>query len=500
MNRRARNVWVAIAALAMLLVVLALLYRAGSRSELERYKAELREKGEKLTPAELAVPPSTNAEEVAARDLFATNPRPSIDFLLSSRMEFVGPGKARVAWRGNLHWEPLNQAKSVVVGDWAAYERTNELITAVIEKYKSALKRPPPDCGLVYNNTWQIVTNMPRVWISQRVVARELVYAMIGKLHQGRTDAAIEDLHCLVAMTRMERNELTLVHHMIRIAIARLGLGATWEALQAPGWDDRSLKMLQSDWEQVNLIDMMERGMEGERAFSALSFQEVRRRKGAQFWDLFKLSGPAPGAGGKRTEFWTSLWRNEFLASAYKVTSMNDDELLCLRHDSEFIEVLRTLKTNRPASEVETVASNLMKKLDEKFSKDRFHRYLVSAIAIPNFSHAVETAVQGETERRLAITAIAIKRYQLQHGCAPATLAALTPGFLTETPIDPMSGKPLCYRLNSDGSFALYSVGRDGKDDGGKGGLDMWSGPDVVWPSVATAEEADTAEKVALKN
>ncbi len=89
-------------------------------------------------------------------------------------------------------------------------------------------------------------------------------------------------------------------------------------------------------------------------------------------------------------------------------------------------------------------------------------------------------------------------RYQLKHGAAPKELNALVPEFLASVPMDPMSGKPLCYRLNADGTFTLYSTGEDGKDDGGDGTpsdggqkFGLWEGRDAVWP---TAVEETNAE------
>jgi len=44
---------------------------------------------------------------------------------------------------------------------------------------------------------------------------------------------------------------------------------------------------------------------------------------------------------------------------------------------------------------------------------------------------------------------------------------------------DPFSGKPFCYRMEGQG-FTLYSVGEDGRDDGGKPSVKR--GPrDIVW-------------------
>jgi hypothetical protein len=43
----------------------------------------------------------------------------------------------------------------------------------------------------------------------------------------------------------------------------------------------------------------------------------------------------------------------------------------------------------------------------------------------------------------------------------------LIPEFLDKVPTDPYDGKPLRYRRLDDG-VVVYSIGRDGKDDGGK--------------------------------
>jgi hypothetical protein len=63
---------------------------------------------------------------------------------------------------------------------------------------------------------------------------------------------------------------------------------------------------------------------------------------------------------------------------------------------------------------------------------------------------------------------------------------------LPTVPYDYMSAKPLRYRLQADGSYVLYSVGQDGKDDGGDPTspsgtpAGLWSGRDAVWPSPVT--------------
>jgi hypothetical protein len=92
----------------------------------------------------------------------------------------------------------------------------------------------------------------------------------------------------------------------------------------------------------------------------------------------------------------------------------------------------------------------------------------------------------------MTLAAIALRRYQLRHGKLPTSLEELVPEFLPAVPYDYMSATPLRYRLKPDGSYVLYSVGEDGKDDGGDptptpgASPGLWGGRDVVWPSPAT--------------
>jgi hypothetical protein len=55
-------------------------------------------------------------------------------------------------------------------------------------------------------------------------------------------------------------------------------------------------------------------------------------------------------------------------------------------------------------------------------------------------------------------------------------------------PRDLMDGQPLRYRLNRDGSFVLYSVGADMRDDGGDPVPETPQGDsyDWVWPRLAS--------------
>lgn len=73
------------------------------------------------------------------------------------------------------------------------------------------------------------------------------------------------------------------------------------------------------------------------------------------------------------------------------------------------------------------------------------------------------------TQDWLQATALALHAYRLEHGEYPIRLTGLVPTYLSEAPPDPFfPPKKLHYRKLPGRKYLLYSVGPDGKDDGGK--------------------------------
>ena len=93
-----------------------------------------------------------------------------------------------------------------------------------------------------------------------------------------------------------------------------------------------------------------------------------------------------------------------------------------------------------------------------------------------------------------SIAAIAAERYRRDNDThPPATLSALVPKYLSSVPIDPFTDSPLSYAAR-DGEYVVYSVGRDGKDDGG----DVRPGP-PKWQSGQPTPSRDLGVFVTLR-
>ncbi len=329
-------------------------------------------------------------------------------------------------------------------------------------------------------------------FVAIRTVAFWLMAAAEDDLHHGRPEVALQNLEALAALARMERDEPTLAAQMIRVAVAGLGLMATWEALQAPGWTEPQLARLQAAWAPVDLVDAVEKGFVGARASGYEVFALTRRSRGSYMGRL--LTGNV-GSPARKARLEETLSEYVYMP-AYKLTSIDRDELFYLRNMQESITVLRTLKVHRPWAEAKERLSQVTTNVDRIARSPLRWRYPFSLVAIPNFKRACETALHWETERQMTLAAIALRRHQLQYGQLPTSFEALVPEFLPLAPYDYLNAKPLGYRPKVDGTYVLYSVGEDGKDDGGDptprpgqpSGL--WTGRDAVWPSPAAESAA----------
>jgi len=366
--------------------------------------------------------------------------------------------------------------------DFAAELETNSV---AMEEIRQALKDPAADSG---SHTGLLQASVSSILIASRSAAQWLSGSVLQDLHEGSRQLALQDLVALASLARLNRDEYTLVSQMIRMAIARLGLAATWEALQAPDWTEAELGQLQHSWEAVDLPEALEKGFLGERAIGVEIWSMVRTSKGSQARRAF-IYPPS------RKMTLDDLVGDYILFPAYKVSSINDDELFHLRAMQQCLDSFRLLRAHRPWGEAKRSLDKTSNDINRLVNSPERFRYWFSWMAIPNFQKAAGTGVRAETERQLTIAAIAIKRYQLRYGKTPPELAALVPEFVTSAPYDCMSGNALGYRLIG-GTFVLYSVGEDAHDDGGDpqsalgGRFDLWEGKDVVWP-VAAGRESD---------
>ncbi|MBL8821013.1 MAG: hypothetical protein JNJ77_00370 [Planctomycetia bacterium] len=105
---------------------------------------------------------------------------------------------------------------------------------------------------------------------------------------------------------------------------------------------------------------------------------------------------------------------------------------------------------------------------------DTLFAFLLPAVLKVN--NAVE--IQQQRQRNVFV-ALALELYRADHGSYPDSLAKLSPTYLKAAPADLFSRQLLLYS-KSDMGYRFYSVGPNGKDDGGRTTTDDPAGDDLV--------------------
>ncbi|MCH8828760.1 MAG: hypothetical protein IID45_04205, partial [Planctomycetes bacterium] len=85
---------------------------------------------------------------------------------------------------------------------------------------------------------------------------------------------------------------------------------------------------------------------------------------------------------------------------------------------------------------------------------------------VKHFQNGLIVQDMARTRYDITLIGLGLAAYQAERGSYPQTLARLTPKYAAAVPADLFSGKPLKYKRTENG-FLLYSVGRNGKDEGG---------------------------------
>jgi hypothetical protein len=125
----------------------------------------------------------------------------------------------------------------------------------------------------------------------------------------------------------------------------------------------------------------------------------------------------------------------------------------------------------RPDHEQSTALAAI---LDEPVDPDHRFTRLLSGAA---FGKLHATSLRLKAALRCAVVGLALERCRHRDGRWPDSLADVPRDILADVPLDPFDGRPLKYARRDDG-VTVYSVGADGRDDGGR----VPDGPDAKAP------------------
>jgi hypothetical protein len=286
-----------------------------------------------------------------------------------------------------------------------------------------------------------------------RLLALEaLVYA-----DAGNSAAATKDLLSIFGVARSLDNEPVFISQLVRIACNALILANLEIDLNLVSFSDSELEEISHAIEDAENCDGFYRGLVGERCIGYDFYKDPN------FLQLRTGSVTTPS-----TSLPSSLQTilDNMRRSFYKKSGMLAyDFSLYLDYLAEYIDACKTPfpKRLQMVSEISKKMNSITTALSSKTLA--FHIFLNN---FPAFDRSIQMDARNIASLRTARMAIAVERYRLATGKLPADAKDLVPKYLKTIPIDPFdpTEKTLRYAKLKTG-FIIYSVGDDGKDDGG---------------------------------
>ena len=494
--------WVA-AVLALLLGLVVLVENIRGKRALNARLKALVLKGEKLSIAEFK-PKRPAPDQNVFTDLLALTNR--IEILTTNldiappSLRLTSPGRAVVVAKLD-EWSHDGKATN----DWQQLGLVLEPTRGILATLESAVRKPAYDDGFDYDKGFVDFQLAPvaQVRRSCQILSLSVLYA----LKQGNLEAAHKHLMALVMLSAKQTPEPLIICQLIRQACAALAFNATWQALQAQGWSDAQLAALAAAWQPCDFVKDMAFAMELERAMTLDLYKQIRDSRRKLDFVIQQRQKPEEmldGAfGALPTQGFILNW---LYLPVWRVAWIDQDELASLEHWQLMIEHERLARTNGwsvlAGAKDET---DLPWSFFEGRKNLGWYDRLRLLFASENFSITdalIRRTLEAQAQQQMALAVLSIQRYRLRNGRLPQQLSELLPEYLTALPHDFMDGKALRYRLHpAQNDFLLYSVGEDGKDDGGdpaqqeekKSYRQIWDGRDAVWPSASTAEDAKLA-------
>lgn len=447
-----------------LLIVAGFALGIRPRSALVRYKQELTTRGEVLDWAKLA-PTQTDESlrfhqtmgELASGLVGKPIAFGELNYGSKSTNGFAMP-----LWAQE---EPAEPGK----GTWADLALQLETSQRSLQLLRTLITNPP--AGSRYDPNDPFGNPGPNgALIAKRRATQAFAASAIDHLRKQQLPEAIEDLHSLIDLARLDEPAALLVEHMIRVSICGIVHAVVWEALQAPGWTEPQLLLLATKLEALEFASRLPRVIETERAYGLAAFAASRTNKGGLLLSLGASPQNFPIA-------------ERAYAVIYESLLSEGDEFYLLQKTQAFLDATRVAntKTNRSARRV-ALADAAHRVAAEKPWLSRW-RFPASQMVIPNWDRAVTSILKAEIRHQMALIAIALQSYLVRHGSLPTSLANLSHDHLPQLPTDALSNGAVTYERIDSTRFRLFSPGANGLNDGGKGDDVIWAAPTNVSPT-----------------
>ncbi|MFM8273277.1 MAG: hypothetical protein ACKODX_13260 [Gemmata sp.] len=308
-----------------------------------------------------------------------------------------------------------------------------------------------------------------------RELATALAARAMLKLNGGNLDDAWADLLACHRLGRLVSRGSTLIESLVGIAIGQIAHNSTLAVLEHPDLTSTRARACLKDIQNLPpLPPLADKVGVAERMMGLDALQLIRRTNGGG------INGLAGILGGARDPVlpdekrllemtdWTTVMQTmnkwyDRLADALRMTDRDARLKAYEKLEDDFKAVKGKLDDPEKAKEL---MRELAKEKDGKAIGKVLGEVLMGLLspATQKVQQAHDRAAQVAANTEIAL---ALAAYKKDTGKYPAKLQDLAPNYLATVPNDLFSGKGLIWKPTEKG-YLFYSVGANGKDDGGR--------------------------------
>jgi len=275
----------------------------------------------------------------------------------------------------------------------------------------------------------------------------------LAELVLGKANQAKADVLMILGLSKALKDEPILIVMLVRESLVAIAMISIDKGIELHRWCAEDLIDLQNHLEQIQLMKELPLALRGERACMYALLRSLTN---------FKRVAPSRQP---KDIFWPDQ----------------------MNYYSNVIQpTLETLE--RSSGTGWNIKTPLFPGLAE-LESSHFQKWIrhLAALALPALDGTPRKTAENQCRVNQAIIACALERYRLAHGSYPATLEVLAPDYLAKLPNSPITGKPMNYSLQTDGTFTLWTPGWNLKSLNGK--LGEYSGDgDIVWNQPLASE------------
>jgi hypothetical protein len=364
---------------------------------------------------------------------------------------------------------------------WAEWLETNQKPMALLVEACRRPRRYEPLISGDDNKGMMIGVLLPGAQES-RECARALTMRAMFRAGEGKVDEAWSDLLDCHRLARLADEGAFLVDGLVAISVEGMAQAGDRALLQYVKLTAAQIAAMRDDFDKLPRLSAMADRIDLAERFSLLDCTSVTAREGPS--GLTNLEG---GPTSKSTmdslvDYLSSSavdwdivlrinnsWFDRSVAAARKPTRAERAKAMT-EFNQDIEKMAKSIRD--PKSFTYSLFGNPRKAISERIG------LILVTLLFPAASAAQVLEDREAMQWEVTKLVFALAAYHAERGSYPAKLADLVPTYVKRVPKDIFNNDADLHYTLQDGGYLLYSVGANGRDDGGKGDDDRKNNED----------------------